>query len=141
MKSVKFIIMLKFVLYITMFCCLGSPPMNEENIKPLDVIFVGEIVEVVEKRSKKILWFRYGHNGWEYHFKITQAFKGVERNEIVKVFSGMTSADIHSSIGEKWLMAPRHVESFGWTASICSSSRMSEERAKKDVQFLKGHFR
>lgn len=125
-----------------MFCCLGSPPLNEENIKPLDVIFVGEIVEVVEKRSKKILWFHYGHDGWEYHFKVTQAFKGVERNEIVKVFSNAWSTGIRAYIGEEWLIVPHDDKTVGWVTSVCSNSgRLSDEKTKKNIEFLKGHYR
>ena len=133
--------MVKFLLFITLFCCAGRPPMNEENVKQFEFIFIGEVVDVVEKKSKKILWFRYGNDGLEYHFKVIQAFKGVKKNQIIKVNSGLTSVDIHSSIGEEWLMVPSHHDDLGWRASICDSRRISENTAKKDIEFLNRVFR
>lgn len=115
--------------------------MNEENINQVEFIFIGEVVDVVEKKSKKFFWFRYGNDGLEYHFKVIQAFKGVKKHQIIKVNSGFMSTDLHSSIGEHWLMVPNHNDKFGWAASICNSRRVSENSAKKDIGFLNRVFR
>ena len=115
--------------------------MDKESVKRAEVIFVGEIVDVIEKRNKKVLWFDHGHDGMEYHLKVAHAFKGVREGEIVVVFSDLSSVGIHASVGEKWLMVPRHNDDKGWTTDICShSGKLSEKRTKKDVRFLKRQF-
>ncbi len=121
------------ILAFVFFCCLPIPSLNDENIVRYKIAFIGEVVKEYNPNSTYCRFFGCPM----YEFKFIEAYKGVQKSEIIKVTTCLCSIGIRARTGQKWLIVSDKMYNSYYVVSICGQSgTLYNDKTFKNLAYL-----